>query len=263
MTSGKRIRPERRDTSSLRRPAPAFESQPRVLIVCEGNRTEPLYFNALRRFRRLSATQIDIVPGGISGSDPRSIVKYARRRKKWMKRQGRRFDTVWCVFDRDEHPKIEQAFHWMEQSHFEVAFSNPCFELWFLLHYRDIDDPLDRFEALRRLRRLMPEYRKTTSVFYLLLPRQNDALRRAEELRHRHRKQERIFASNPSTSVDRLVAYLNALRGRVANRNRAGNALTSKPNELPRGWPDSNDSSGAGAPGPPPLSPVPAKPSSG
>lgn len=220
MTSRDRIRPERRDPASLRRPTPALEAQPRVLIVCEGNKTEPLYFNALRRYRRLSATHIDIVPGGISGSDPRSIVKYARRRKKWMKRRGHRFDAIWCVFDRDEHPKIEEAFHWMEQSHFDVAFSNPCFELWFLLHYREIEEPLDRFEALRRLRRLMPEYRKTASVFYLLLPHQKEALRRAEALRARHAETDQAMAGNPSTSVDQLVAFLNSLRGRTGHANR-------------------------------------------
>jgi hypothetical protein len=215
MPSRSSLGPGPRDSASFRRPAPAFEAQPRILIVCEGNKTEPLYFNALRRYRRLSATQIDIVPGGISGSDPRSIVKYARKRKKRMKRRGRRFDSVWCVFDRDEHPRIHEAFLWLRESHFDVAFSNPCFELWFLLHYQDIEEPLDRFEALRRLRRLMPEYRKTSSIFYLLIPHQKAAIQRAEELRSRLRADGRKDGDNPSTSVDRLVSFLCSLRGRT------------------------------------------------
>ncbi len=220
MSARSSLGPAPRNSASFRRPAPAYEAQPRILIVCEGNKTEPLYFNSLRRYRRLSATQIDIVPGGISGSDPRSIVRYARKRKKRMKRKGRRFDSVWCVFDRDEHPKIEEAFLWLKESHFDVAFSNPCFELWFLLHYREIDEPMDRFEALRRLRKVMPEYRKTSSIFYLLIPKQGDAIRRAEQLRSRLIEDGQSDGDNPSTSVDRLVLFLNSLRGRTTPRDR-------------------------------------------
>lgn len=238
-----------RGASSLRRPPPAWDPQAIVLIVCEGNKTEPLYFNALRRYRRLSATKIEIVPGGISGSDPRSIVRYARQRKKWMKRRGLRFDQVWCVFDRDDHPKIEQAFLWADQSHFSLAYSNPCFELWFILHFQDVDHPLDRYEALNRLRRLMPEYRKTSSVFHLLLPRQAEAIRRAQSLRNRGRGTR--FGSlvrvseNPSTSVDELVLFLNRLAGRPRHSDHARH-----PDRNPPGNP-TDASQSAPAPDPP------------
>lgn len=208
------IRPARRDADVLRRRPPAYEPQPQVLIVCEGNKTEPLYFNALRRYRRLSATRIDIVPGGISGSDPRSIVRYARKRKKWMKRRGRKFEHVWCVFDRDEHPRIEEAFLWAEQSHFDLAFSNPCFELWFLLHFEEVCEPLDRFEAFRLVRRRMPQYRKTASVYHLLLDRQKQAIERAEALRAHQSRRGGRADGNPSTTVDLLVNFLNSLDGR-------------------------------------------------
>lgn len=221
-----------RSAASLRRPAPSLEPQPLVLIVCEGNKTEPLYFSALRRYRRLSATKIDIVPGSVSGSDPRSIIRYARRRKKSLKRHGRRFEHVWCVFDRDEHPKINDAFHWARQSRFNIAFSNPCFELWFLLHFTDVDHPLDRFEALDRLRRKLPEYRKTAPVFHLLLPRQDEALLRADGLRRRLAQHGRRDGDNPSTSVDQLVLFLNELGGRFrARRPRRGMGGASGPTE--------------------------------
>jgi hypothetical protein len=215
------FRPSPRGTASLRRPAPTFESQPLVLIVCEGQRTEPLYFNSLRRHLRLSGTKIDIVPGSISGSDPRSIVRYARQQKKWMKRRGRRFEHIWCVFDRDEHPKIEDAFRWAGESHFELAFSNPCFELWYLLHLTEIEEPLDTRQALRRLRREMPDYRKTASVFYKLLPRQSEAVRRAEALRQKLAERGSSEYENPSTSVDRLVSLLTELGDRFRRRRRS------------------------------------------
>jgi hypothetical protein len=215
------FRPSTRGTASLRRRAPTLEAQPLVLIVCEGHRTEPLYFNAMRRFLRLSATRIDIVPGSVSGSDPRSIVRYARQRKKWLKRRGRRFDQIWCVFDRDEHPKIEDAFRWAAESHFALAFSNPCFELWFLLHLTDVDSPLDAHEALRRLRRAMPQYRKTASVFHLLLPQQAQALARAGALRRRLIERGRPEHENPSTSVDQLVSVLTEMGTRYRRLRRS------------------------------------------
>ena len=53
-------------------------------------------------------------------------------------------DEVWAVFDRDEHPNFDQAIDRCRRAGVRVARSNPCFELWLILHEKDYDRPDDR-----------------------------------------------------------------------------------------------------------------------
>src|SRR2546425_12714951 len=75
-----------------------------VLIVCEGEKTEPEYLKGLQKLHRLSNANITIVPG--DGNDPVSIVKHALN--AYHKTVGG-FDRVFCVFDRDGHANYQQA----------------------------------------------------------------------------------------------------------------------------------------------------------
>ena len=47
-----------------------------------------------------------------------------------------KFDSVWCVYDVDDHP-LHEAREMAEANGIETAVSNPSFELWLLLHFRD------------------------------------------------------------------------------------------------------------------------------
>jgi hypothetical protein len=46
-------------------------------------------------------------------------------------------DEVWCVFDVDEHPKLAEARDQANANGIQLAVSNPCFELWLLLHFQE------------------------------------------------------------------------------------------------------------------------------
>ncbi len=50
----------------------------KVLIVCEGQKTEPYYFRRLKDHYRLNTASIEICSSG--GSDPRSIIQFAKKR---------------------------------------------------------------------------------------------------------------------------------------------------------------------------------------
>jgi hypothetical protein len=100
---------------SLKRRKPRRNPLPRILIVCEGIRTEEGYFRSLRHAERIP---IDLkVP---SGGTPKTLVEWAVSRKREADAAAKssgdpnlRFDEVWCVFDVDEHHQIQ------------VAISNP------------------------------------------------------------------------------------------------------------------------------------------
>jgi AAA15 family ATPase/GTPase len=65
-----------RSASRLQRHAPRRESYERVLVVCEGAKTEPIDFSELKDHYRLSNANIRITPA--DGSDPVSIVRTAK-----------------------------------------------------------------------------------------------------------------------------------------------------------------------------------------
>lgn len=136
-----------------------------VLIVCEGKKTEPNYFHEIRKSRRLSSLTIEIVPGDISGTHPKSIIGYAKELRAKRKKDGLEFEKTWCVFDRDDHEKIHEAFDQAKANNILVAFSNPCFELWFLLHFRYHSAHIHRDNLMPLLKGHFPNYDKNMEGF--------------------------------------------------------------------------------------------------
>jgi hypothetical protein len=67
-----------------------------LLIVCEGEKTEPIYFNELKKAFRLSNANIKVCGRGF---DPLGVVSFAIE----TYRKEPEFDRVYCVFDRDRH----------------------------------------------------------------------------------------------------------------------------------------------------------------
>ena len=211
MSRRRRSEPRFGGRKSFRRGSPSRTPTPIVLIVCEGAATEPTYFKRIRVEKHLPSTSVEVIPGSISGSHPKSITEYAKKRKKELQAEGLGKVKIWCVFDRDEHPKIEEAFQQANDNNFGLAFSNPCFELWYLLHFTDQRASIERDEARRKLNTYVKDYVKSKDVYEALLPYIPSAIERAERLRIQHQGYSGVVPPNPSTSVDELVSYLNSL----------------------------------------------------
>ena len=69
------------------------------------------------------------------------------RDQRRRKQADRDFDEVWCIFDTDEHKNLPHALNDAIQSRINVAVSNPCFELWLVLHVREQTRHIDRKEV--------------------------------------------------------------------------------------------------------------------
>ena len=124
-----------------RRP-PFREPRLRLLVVCGGKRTEPDYFRGLKSHLRNPAVQIRLKP---KVGAPRDLVEHAR---KIAPDGGDEFDEVWCVVDSDEFD-LKQAVALAAKLNVRLAVSNPCFELWLLLHHQDCEAPLCDARAVR------------------------------------------------------------------------------------------------------------------
>lgn len=112
----------------------------RFLIVSEGSVTEFQYLNAVKRARKILTADLEFIPPG--PTSPVEIVSRARDLKRASAKSDP-FDHVWCIFDveakadQKSRPKIAEALDMARANRISVAVSNPCVELWILLHARE------------------------------------------------------------------------------------------------------------------------------
>jgi hypothetical protein len=128
-------------------------------------------------------------------------------------------DEVWAVFDRDTHPRFDEAIALCKKHGVEVARSNPCFEVWLILHIRDYQKPDNCATVQALLATLCPEYDpnkgKVPDCDALL-----KSLDQAEQRAHAQldrRSAEGTPFGNPSTTVFLLTK---AIRAAVAKRTK-------------------------------------------
>jgi hypothetical protein len=198
-------------TSGVRARVPR-ERKPVVYIICEGKKTEVNYFKGFHKRDSL----IDIIPVTSQYKDALHLVKNAKTAigDKEFRPEDR--DQLWCVFDRDENTdaKLREAEQLAKKHGYNIAFSNPAFELWFLLHFADyrayIDDA-DKLIGLLQEAGRLPNYSKSGDYYNVLLPKLEQAVDRANALQKFHTengKQLLEREANPCTTVDRLVELL-------------------------------------------------------
>lgn len=179
-----------------------------MLIVCEGGKTEPEYLKEVRRARQLQAANVQIMPSAL-GTDPLSVVGYAKRLfedgDSHKKIEPRAFDEIFAVFDRDDHQNYVPALQLAAALNrtlrndlrqlvpFAAIASVPCFEIWLLLHFENVQHPISRFEALDRLRQYLPGYQKGAgSHFSATHDRLDTAIARALALNQRHNAEQGV-----------------------------------------------------------------------
>ena len=135
----------------------------------------------------------------------------AAKRAKSQKDDNLRYDAIWCVFDIDEHPFVPEARQQARDNAIELAVSNPCFELWVLLHFRDQTAHIDRAAVQHECRNYLPGFKKKLPSAQLH-PYYGEALRRAKDL-DAWQKSRACDGGNPSTGVYRLMEQIKSFGG--------------------------------------------------
>lgn len=183
------------------------ESLPQFLIICEGEKTEPNYFEAFR-IPTLSVKNIRVI--GI-GDNTISLVNRAKEIKEQYNP-----DYVWCVFDRDSFPAgdFNSAIISAYDNGMYVAYSNEAFELWYLLHFHYYHAAMSRKSYEERLTKLLNyQYKKNSLTMYQdIKDKQPIAIKNATKLLQEY-EPNKPEKDNPSTTIHLLVQCLNALVG--------------------------------------------------
>jgi hypothetical protein len=200
-----------RYNQSLARRQGQIEPRAVSLVVC-GGQTERYYFEALRERFKLRTTEV-IIPSGADGADPMKQVEYAEG--KCREKGG--YDSVYCVFDRDQHPSFEPArakIRALAQAArkplpIHEAISIPAFEVWVLAHFERTTSPFANCDAVIQRIRDEDHIRDYTKANVQLSQRLVERVDKAIDngLWLEERAREDAF-DNPFTNVHALAKFL-------------------------------------------------------
>lgn len=187
------------------------------LLVCDDKKTSPIYFRNYND--RKSPLKIETPPSG--GKDPLSLTKYAKDLLKgdYSYLDLENGDAVWCVFDRDDTPNdaIIKAFESAKKNNIRICLSNPCFELWYLLHFGDYNVTLgDCGNVIRKLKEYIPSYVKNENYYTTLKSRTINAVKHAKRLCCCHEECGIALISrdsDPSTQVYEILEEISRYTG--------------------------------------------------
>lgn len=156
-------------TSRKKRPLNRTELAKRdcrlIIIATEGKETEKQYFNCLLENSATLNTriQIKILPTGENNqSSPEAVFN---RLKSYQDEYAlNEQDELWLMIDVDRwgDKKLADIAQKSKQSCFDLAISNPCFEIWLLCHFEMPNDNLSDCNSVeKRLRIVLNRYQKS------------------------------------------------------------------------------------------------------
>ena len=169
------------------------QMKPNFFVFCEGE-TEIAYVKFLRSLYR-APIQVIVKKGKSNISEDyieRSQNEYVRTEQ----------DKVFLMYDLDVDGMLEQL---QKIPNAELIVSNPCIELWFLLHYQDQKSEISSYKCIKKLQKVSKEYKKGTlseEEKDVLAKNKDQALERAKKL---------VEFQNPSTTIHRLLDLLKEL----------------------------------------------------
>lgn len=158
------------------------------LIICEGTKTEPNYFDSLKeeinqKFK--NRISLKIHPSG------KGRMKALKEAKKIVRDSINHISHVWLVYDKDDFPKddfdnVVSACNELNsqnnildedelKTEYHTLWSNECIEFWFLLHFIDLKSDIDRKEYINKINEQFEEngidikYTKNSREIYSIL----------------------------------------------------------------------------------------------
>ena len=190
---------------------------PNYLIICEGKETEPNYFNGLKqKINEKFEDRVRIIVPSIkvkgTGLNTESLVKYA---KKYINQSPKVYGQVWVVFDKDDYTD-EKFNNAIKLNEYNSAWSNPNFEIWLLSHFKKIDMPLSKNDALKELKKQfqnsnLGKYSKNDKEIFEKITKDNrleTAINNCKEIYEQFKSISTEASKNPCTTVFMLVEDL-------------------------------------------------------
>lgn len=167
----------------------------RHLILCQGEKTEPNYFEEIKN--RINKKYKEKITINVEPSKNGRLA-LLKEAEKTVQNSKKSFDHIWLVFDKDEFNKDEfdntvyrakSLNEKQEEVKYHVLWSNQCIEAWFLLHFIDLKVDITREDYIQKINDnwkkhgIEGEYIKNDKQIYNKLEKyQEDAIRRAKKI---------------------------------------------------------------------------------
>ncbi len=116
----------------LDRSVPHLRDSRLIIIAAEGRETEKQYFDQFHDTR----IQVKVMPTGEDNqSSPQHVIdRLNSYREEFQIGVG---DELWLMIDVDRWKNLSEIAREALQRGYQLAISNPCFEVWLLSHYKE------------------------------------------------------------------------------------------------------------------------------
>jgi RloB-like protein len=220
---GRRIKKEAEKQTNLKRKQNTRDERKMLIIACEDSVSAPLYFRAifsdLIRNHAISAKSL-VIPDH-KHTNPTGVLQDLLSYPNYQD-----FDHKWIVIDRDEErtkvgsdnnksghalEDFNQSISNAHSNGIKVAYSNPCFEIWYLLHFEYTSAPIDRKQLVTQLEHKYQYAKNKLFVQVLNQELQDKAIKNSERLIQSWIEingTTNFATDNPSTTVHDLVKLL-------------------------------------------------------
>jgi hypothetical protein len=125
-----------------------LEAEKMFILSYEGKVSEKKYFEDFRNSELFNDNGlieiISLKRPSNRGSDPINVKKLLQEAKKEYRFKAT--DEFWLIIDRDDWEEIHNhnfdklVDDCKKENNFFLAMSNPCFEIWLILHLKDINE---------------------------------------------------------------------------------------------------------------------------
>jgi len=177
-----------------------------IIIACEG-KTEENYFkifsskNKIIKVKDISVEILEKQEASDTKSAPMHVLNLLDEYARHYQIDN---DELWMVIDRDRQnnskKQLEEIINSCKKNNYNIALSNPCFELWLLLHVRDLSEYDDltiikikankRISSSKKSKRFIEKelsltvggYKKGKVDTSIFLRNINNAIKRAKQL---------------------------------------------------------------------------------
>ena len=183
------------------------------LIVCEGKQTEPNYFNGLKKqINEKYGSKVDVIIPSIeikgTGRNTTDLAKYT---EKFVNYSNKKYGKVWIVFDKDDYSD-KQFDMAINDFQYNVAWSNPNFELWLLAHLKKVTSPISKDQIIKELdkefnKKGLGNYKKNDTEIYNKLSKNRGLESAVNNCKYLEEQNRNLAPSkrNPMTKVYKIV----------------------------------------------------------
>lgn len=159
-----------------------------ILIGAEGkNQTERKYFKAFNQVQ----SEYKIMAGKGNNTDPVGVVEDLLKSAKQEELDLKDGDMLACFIDVDfkngRDQELRAAMKLARQNNISVFLSNPCFEIWYLLHFRYSTKLYgSNEEVIKELGSYISDYSKSKDVYDVIENKIDQALLNTKRLESYH-----------------------------------------------------------------------------